>query len=194
MKPTCLLHICCAPCAIYVWQLLSERYTVSGFFYYPNIYPDSEYRFRLLELRRIAQELDWEIIAAEYDNADWLQGVSGLESEPERGKRCSRCFHIRLSATFQAAKRLGFSAVASTLSISSHKNARQINREGTVLAAQHRVAFIAENFKKQGGFEKSRQLAIKYAIKHQNYCGCIFSFQDRSRRIGENRRKNGPET
>jgi len=38
-KQRMLVHICCAPDALYVMELLHKDYDVSGFFYNPNIHP-----------------------------------------------------------------------------------------------------------------------------------------------------------
>jgi hypothetical protein len=43
-----LLHICCAPCAVYPLRVLEDEGSkVFGFFYNPNIHPYQEYRRRL---------------------------------------------------------------------------------------------------------------------------------------------------
>ena len=57
MKEKLLLHVCCASCAVYVYQKLSVDYQVTCFFYNPNIHPRSEYESRKEELERIRSEL-----------------------------------------------------------------------------------------------------------------------------------------
>ena len=80
-----LLHCCCAPCssAILEWMLQNDVVPV---IYYcnPNIYPLEEYEIRKNEITRYAQQLGIEIIEDEYDHAQWLEQVRGLEQEPER--------------------------------------------------------------------------------------------------------------
>ena len=47
--PTLLLHSCCAPCSSYVLEYLSEFFSITVFYYNPNIYPDEEYTKRVAE-------------------------------------------------------------------------------------------------------------------------------------------------
>jgi len=174
-KKKLLLHICCGPCAVYVMEKLKTAYEVTGFFYNPNIQPVKEYRFRENELARVAKLKNWDVVYMEHEMEEWFRRVKGYEKEPERGKRCSICFRMRLEKTFAYAKVNGFGIVASTLSISPYKVAKQINEEGEKLADAFGVEFLAENFKKQGGFDICRKMAHGLEIKHQDYCGCVFS-------------------
>ena len=48
--PRLLLHSCCAPCSSYVLEYLSEYFDITVFYYNPNIYPESEYEKRIMEL------------------------------------------------------------------------------------------------------------------------------------------------
>ena len=38
--PTLLLHSCCAPCSSYVLEYLSHFFSITVFYYNPNIYPE----------------------------------------------------------------------------------------------------------------------------------------------------------
>lgn len=174
-KKKLLLHICCGPCSVHVIELLEKEYDVTGFFYNPNIHPVGEYEFREKELTRVAQIKQWNIVFAEYDMKHWFQKVRGYEKEPEKGKRCSLCFHIRLEKAFAYAAANGFQVVASTLSISPYKVTAQINAEGEALSRRFGIEFLPENFKKQDGFNKGKKMALELGIKHQDYCGCVFS-------------------
>lgn len=170
-----LLHVCCAPCAPHVLQLLRGGYDVTGFFYNPNIQPLREYEFRRLEVERLAARLDWTVVVPPYDMLAWFAAVRGLEREPERGRRCPACFRLRLERTFRHAREHGFAVVASTLSISPYKSTVQINEQGQALSRQYGVAFLAENFKSRDGFPAARRQAAALGIRHQDYCGCAFS-------------------
>ncbi|MEE1155472.1 MAG: epoxyqueuosine reductase QueH, partial [Acutalibacteraceae bacterium] len=44
--PTLLLHSCCAPCSSYVIEYLSNYFSITVYYYNPNIFPDKEYRYR----------------------------------------------------------------------------------------------------------------------------------------------------
>ena len=37
--PTLLLHSCCAPCSSYVLEYLSQYFSITLFYYNPNIFP-----------------------------------------------------------------------------------------------------------------------------------------------------------
>ncbi|MDQ1351854.1 MAG: epoxyqueuosine reductase [Acidobacteriota bacterium] len=174
-KKKLLLHICCGPCAVYVVEKLEADYEVTGFFYNPNIHPLKEYRFREDELKRVAKLKNWKVVYMGHEMDRWFARIKGYEKEPERGKRCSICFHMRLEKAFAYAKANGFNIVASTLSISPYKVTKQINEEGENLANASGIEFLAENFKRQGGFDICRKMAHDLEIKHQDYCGCVFS-------------------
>ena len=47
--PTLLLHSCCAPCSSYVLEYLSQYFSITVFYYNPNIYPEEEYYKRVKE-------------------------------------------------------------------------------------------------------------------------------------------------
>jgi hypothetical protein len=175
VKKKLLLHICCGPCSIYVWQKLQADFELSGYFYNPNIQPFSEHEFRRLELVKIAEKFAWPVVYASYDPRDWFAAVRGLEREAERGARCPVCFRFRLEKTFAYAREHGFDWVASTLSISPSKVTTQINEQGSALAEKYGVAFLAENFKKKNGFLISRRRGQELGVRHQDYCGCAFS-------------------
>jgi len=182
MKPKLLLHVCCAPCAVYVHQKLSGDYDVVCYFYNPNIHPVREYDFRKRELERIARMHGWEVIYGDYPLKEWFQAVKGHERDPERGERCSICFGMRLEKVFAYAKEKGFDLVASTLSISPYKVTRQINAEGERLSKIYDVSFLGENFKKQNGFNIGKKMAMELGIQHQNYCGCVYSLVEKKRK------------
>lgn len=188
-RPRVLLHMCCAPCAVYCVEKLSRQYQVVGFFYNPNIHPPREFRFRAEELRRVAAILHWTVIVREYDMSAWFQRLREFRAEPERGRRCSLCFHMRLEAAFIYAREHHFDGVATTLSISPYKTTLQINQEGQRLAAQYGVPFIPEDFKKQNGFQTGKKMAMDLGIKYQNYCGCVYSLTEK--KLRERRERQG---
>jgi predicted adenine nucleotide alpha hydrolase (AANH) superfamily ATPase len=183
MKKRLLLHVCCASCAVYVYQKLAKDYDVTCFFYNPNIHPLSEYESRKKELERVVALKQWDVVYAEYDTNQWFQLVKGHEQDPERGERCSICFHMRLEKAFAYAKANGFDIVTSTLSISPYKVTRQINTEGEKLSRTFGIEFLPENFKKQDGYNIGKKMAMEMGIKHQNYCGCLYSQEERNRII-----------
>lgn len=182
-KKKLLLHICCAPCSVYIFEKLRRFYEVTGFFYNPNIQPKREYDFREEELKKISIRNNWKVIFADYDMKTWFNKVKGYETEPERGNRCLMCFDIRLRKTFELAKKLKFEVVTSTLSISPYKNTKQINRVGVILSQEYSIDFLPENFKKMNGYAIGKKIALEQGIKHQDYCGCVYSKVEKLLRI-----------
>ena len=176
-----LLHACCAPCssAIVEW-LLQHDIHPTIFYYNPNIFPREEYEIRKNESKRHADSLGVRWIDGDYDHNAWLQGVCGLEDEPERGRRCEQCFTLRLTAAARKAQELGIKYFATTLASSRWKSLAQIERAG--LAAQQEtdnVVFWAQNWRKGGLYERRNQLLKEFDFYNQQYCGCEFSKQQR---------------
>ncbi|MDR1557603.1 MAG: epoxyqueuosine reductase QueH [Tannerellaceae bacterium] len=173
-----LLHTCCAPCsaAVIEW-LLANGIRPALFYFNPNIFPRKEYEIRKTECSRYAHSQGLDIIDADYDHAQWLSGIAGLETEPERGKRCLQCFKIRLLATARQASEQGFGHFATTLASSRWKNLRQITEAGHWAASQFdNVSFYEKNWRKDGLSERRRILLKEHAFYNQLYCGCEFSF------------------
>ena len=55
--PTLLLHSCCAPCSSYTLEYLSQYFSITVFYYNPNISPEEEFRKRVSELTRLISEM-----------------------------------------------------------------------------------------------------------------------------------------
>ena len=180
--PTLLLHSCCAPCSSYVIEYLSQYFSITVFYYNPNISPEEEYRFRSSEQKRLIAEMPVKYpvkyIDEEYDSRQFFDAVKGLEHEPEGGKRCEKCFELRLGRTIQLAKEMGFDYAATTLSISPLKNAQLLNEIGKRLSEKQGVNWLGSDFKKKGGYKRSTELSKEYGLYRQNYCGCVFSKRD----------------
>ncbi|HUU50433.1 MAG TPA: epoxyqueuosine reductase QueH [Nitrospinota bacterium] len=174
-RPKLLLHICCAPDSTHVAHVLDEEYEITGYFYNPNIYPEEEYELRWGDLQKIAEEFNFNLLNPPYDPDIWFSLTKGLENEPEGGKRCERCFLMRLEKTAKIAKEKGYDIFTTTLTISPHKNANLINSLGRSLSEKYKADFLAADFKKQDGFKKSIELSKRYNLYRQNYCGCLYS-------------------
>jgi 5,10-methenyltetrahydrofolate synthetase len=172
-----LLHACCAPCssAIVEW-LMANGVRPVIYYYNPNIWPREEYEIRKEESKRHAASLGIQWIDDDYNHQEWLQGICGMEEEPERGRRCEQCFTLRLMATARKAKELGIRYFATTLASSRWKSLDQIERAGlTAEKAVGDVIFWAQNWRKGGLQERRNQLLKEYGFYNQQYCGCEFS-------------------
>ncbi|MCD6654185.1 MAG: epoxyqueuosine reductase QueH [Sulfurovum sp.] len=172
-----LVHICCAVDSHFFLQKLQAEYPqekLVGFFYDPNIHPYSEYRLRLLDVKRSCKMLGIELIEGPYDTEDWLKTVRGLEHEPEKGARCSVCFDKRFDVSAQKAKELGEKTFTSTLLTSPKKSLKQLKQAGDALARREGIAFIAPDYRKASGTQEQNIIAKEDALYRQDYCGCIY--------------------
>lgn len=181
--PTLFLHSCCAPCSSYVLEYLSRYFKITLFYYNPNISPESEYRYRVSEVKRLVAEMlpdsDVTVVEGRYDPERFAQAVRGLEGEPEGGKRCRVCFRLRLEEAARQARALGCEFFTTTLSISPLKNARALNEIGEELAPIYQTRYLVSDFKKREGYKRSIQLSAEYQLYRQDYCGCIYSKLER---------------
>lgn len=181
--PRLLLHCCCAPCSSYVLEYLSRFFEITCLFYNPNISPAEEYEKRAEELRRLISELPHKnplsIIVEKYNPQDFFAAVKGYEHIKEGGERCFRCYRLRLEMAAKYAKEYNFDYFCSTLSISPLKNARKLNDIGEELSEIYKISHLPNDFKKKGGYKRSIELSAEYDLYRQNYCGCVFSKNER---------------
>lgn len=174
-KPRLLVHVCCAPDALYVFGLLAGAYDVTGFFSNSNIQPREEYELRLDEARRVARRAGVPLIEDDYDPGGWTALTAKFKDEPEKGRRCDVCYAVRLSRTAARAARDGFDAFTTVMSLSPWKKAGVLNRMGRQFAARYGLAFLEADFKKKDGFKKSCELSRDAGLYRQDYCGCVYS-------------------
>jgi predicted adenine nucleotide alpha hydrolase (AANH) superfamily ATPase len=170
-----LLHICCGVCAAGSAEILiSEGHKLTGYYFNPNISPETEYIKRLDAAKTVAEIKSFPIIVPSYSPKKWLQKTIDLSQEPEGGKRCEVCFRMRLQATYDFMRENDFDVFTTTLTIGPRKSAETINRVGREIGGDK---FLARDFKKNGGFQRAIQLAKQYQIYRQNYCGCVYSLR-----------------
>ncbi|WET05588.1 epoxyqueuosine reductase QueH [Lentisphaerota bacterium ZTH] len=166
-----LLHVCCAPCATAcVERLLANERQVVLFFSNSNIDTSEEFEKRLLHVHHLASAFKVPVLVDPYNHEKWLQSIVGLESEPEKGARCVRCFNFSLSRAADKAREIGIEAFTTTLTVSPHKSSQTIFNIGERFSG-----FESWNFKKLNGFKRSLELSQKLELYRQNYCGCEFS-------------------
>lgn len=171
-----LLHICCGPCAIMpIRQLGQAGHDVTGWFYNPNIHPLAEYLKRRDGAAQVAKNHAIPILfpeAREYDVAAWCKAALA-----EPGGRCLFCRVSRFDAVAAKAKALGFDAFTSSLLYSRHQNHDGMREAGENAARVHGVSFFYQDFRPfwQEGIAASKGMGIY----RQQYCGCVFSEEDR---------------
>jgi epoxyqueuosine reductase len=169
-----LLHICCAPCAIYpVENLRATGSRVTGFFYNHNIHPYQEYRKRMDTVRDYSAMIGLDVIFRdEYRLEEFLRAVA---VKPE--ERCLYCYASRLEVVAAEAASLGFDAFTSTLLYSRYQKHDVIRELGDRIGRKHGVEFHYTDYRQgwQKGIDRSRELGLY----RQQYCGCIYSEKER---------------
>ncbi len=182
VAPSLLLHACCAPCSSYCLEYLAEYFKITVFYYNPNIYPREEYFKRVNEIKRFIGKLPVKnkvnFIEGEYIPEDFYNRVKGLEHIKEGGERCFACYALRLEKTAELAEKSGFDYFTTTLTISPLKNAAVLNGIGQK-NAKGSSKYLLSDFKKKNGYKRSIELSAEYGLYRQNYCGCIFSLNER---------------
>jgi hypothetical protein len=179
--PSLLLHSCCAPCSSYVLVYLSQYFKITVFYYNPNIYPPSEYVKRVKEQQQFIKEIPAKnpihFIEGNYDTDHFYDITKGLENAEEGGKRCFKCYELRMREAAQIAKEKGFDYFTTTLSISPLKNAQKLNKFGSKLEEEFGAKYLYSDFKKKNGYKRSVELSKEYNLYRQDYCGCVFSMR-----------------
>lgn len=181
--PPFLLHVCCAPCLI--TALTTLRQPENGipppagiFFYNPNIHPLLEFRRREKALRVY---LERDSLSAEIDSTYGLGLFLATVLEngrlpADRRERCRRCYRLRLEQTARQAAHAGFSAFSSTLLASREQDRGLVAEEGRQAAEKNGIAFIETDLRRFLPEEKMFR-----GIYRQQYCGCVFSEEERYR-------------
>jgi predicted adenine nucleotide alpha hydrolase (AANH) superfamily ATPase len=164
-----------------VREKLSAGYDLELFFSNSNIYPNAEYKKRLREVKKLAKRFNLKVKIDPYRHQEWKKAIAGHENDPEGGERCELCFIHRLKKTADMAKKSGFSAFTSTLSISPHKSTDMINRSGREAGEKLGIQYLEYDFKEQNGFSRSVELSKEYGLYRQKYCGCEFSIRPKKK-------------
>ncbi|MEW5760272.1 MAG: epoxyqueuosine reductase QueH [Candidatus Thermoplasmatota archaeon] len=167
-----MVHICCAPCFTFVNKKL-EEHKIIGYFYNPNIYPKWEYENRLESLREYNKIVGGDMIFDSGDQNEYLNGIFG------NPKRCEFCYWYRLDKTAEKAKENGCDAFTSTIFISPYQKHELAKEVCIAIEKKHKIKFYYEDFRV--GWKESREIARKYNLYMQKYCGCILSKIERGK-------------
>ena len=182
-KPTLLLHVCCGPCSSHVLKELCEHFYITIYYSNSNIYPQSEYQRRFQELLYFIERFNEDyhqniqVIEDPYNHSEWMSHLYPLKEFPEGSIRCKLCYSLRMRKTFDYAKINHYDYWTTVLSISPHKNSQWINEIGDQWQRES-PKFLYADFKKNNGYLKSTQMTKEYNMYRQNYCGCMFSYEE----------------
>lgn len=168
-----LLLSCCAPCSVGVIQTLAQQgKNFAVIFFNPNIRPLAEYEKRRDENKRVCDLYRVPFIELPYDTCAWDKATIGLLNEPERGKRCDKCFELRLNKIAHYAKENGYTAFSSVLGISRYKDMDQVNRAAQKASESADIPYDFTNWRQNGGEQLRAALSKELNLYNQRYCGC----------------------
>ncbi len=179
--PSLLLHVCCAPCATVTLEVLAAHFALTLYYYNPNIYPRAEYDARLAALHSLLAQTrprnPIRLQIGSYEPERFEALAAGHEADPEGGERCRLCYHMRLQAAAELARAGGYEYFGTTLSVGPRKDAQALADIGQIIATETGTAYLAADFKKKGGYQRSVALSRQYGLYRQRYCGCRFSLR-----------------
>ncbi|MDH7578426.1 MAG: epoxyqueuosine reductase QueH [Bacillota bacterium] len=169
-----LMHVCCGPCALYPFQVLSSQgHTVAGFFTNPNIHPYQEYLKRREAAQEMARQLQFPLFfEAGYRPEVYFREVAFRETE-----RCRFCYLLRLREVARRAKEEGFEAFTTSLLVSPWQKHELVRDIGEEIAREVQVPFLY--FDWRPGYREGRRRARVMGLYSQKYCGCLFSERER---------------
>lgn len=170
-----LLHTCCGPCAIYpVHEAKNDGFTITGFFYNPNIHPLSEYIKRKKEAENYFKSEGLALIPEECNVSIFFKNVAGYETSPGR---CSICWDMRLEEASRFAKENKFDAFTTTLLGSPYQDHQVLKSICENLSKEKDMDFYYRDFRI--GHRDGHKKAKEKGMYCQNYCGCVFSMVER---------------
>lgn len=174
-----LLHACCAPCSSAVLERIANYFKITIFYYNPNITDEEEYKKRIEEVKKLINSIKPKykvsLIEGNYEPEKFFEISKDLENEPERGKRCYKCYNLRLEETAKIAEKLKIPYFCTTLTLSPHKRVDWLNEIGERLDKEYTPTYLYSDFKKKEGYKRSIILSKELGLYRQDYCGCIYS-------------------
>ncbi len=182
-KPRLLLHTCCAPCSTHTLDVLKDYFEITIFYSNSNIYPKEEFDKRLEEQIEYAKKFNIPVIPDDYNAKEYYETIKGHEKDGEKSQRCYLCYEMRLRHTALMAKMQGFDYFTTSLSISPYKVTRWINEIGYNLEKELNIKYLYSDFKKEEGYKESIRLSLENNMYRQDYCGCVFSQNERKEKV-----------
>jgi hypothetical protein len=177
-KKKLLFHVCCAPCSGLLSQELIKEYDLAVYFDNPNIWPKEEFDKRSEEAGRYFVNQGIKFVFVDWDHDSWLGVARDFDQEPERGRRCKLCYHLRLENAAKYAASHKFDCFVTSLSISPHKDDKTIRNLGRALAKKYGLTYLDFDFKASPGYAAALLFAKDQRFYRQKYCGCEYSLKN----------------
>lgn len=189
MKDKLLIHACCAPCLVAVYEDVENNYSeydlesindMDVIWYNTNIHPKYEYEQRKETLKQFLNIKNKQgIFLGEYNLIDWAKQAVNYKENGYK-LRCEYCYTSRLEKVFEYARDNGYTAVTTTLLISPYQKHDIICEVCYKLADKYGVKFIYKDFRPM--FWDGQHRAKDLELYRQKYCGCIFSIDEGGKR------------
>ncbi|MDR0354134.1 MAG: epoxyqueuosine reductase QueH [Deltaproteobacteria bacterium] len=177
-----LLHVCCAPCAVYPLTVLIEKDPLAEivlWYYNPNIHPLEEFRRRRDAVAYLTTQLPFLVhglprppaidFSPPYNPGRFLAAAAIDPSEPGR---CRMCYEIRLDMAARTAAERGLGAFSTTLLYSRRQRHDLVKEAGFKAAAEHGVEFFYQDFRQ--GWQAGLELSKRLGLYRQKWCGCVY--------------------
>lgn len=183
-----LLHTCCVSCLSYANKRFSEAgFQIVIFYYNPNIHGKVEYINRLKDVQSYTENNKLQIIVPEYDENDYFRPIRPWQDKKSikyiadknrfRRKRCEFCYHLRVRATAELAKKNRIKYFSTTLLTSPYQDHEFIDYIASQVAKDFKLEFVYLDLRK--GFWQGRNFARSHKHLIPTYCGCTFSLAER---------------
>lgn len=188
-KPKLLMHTCCAVCATFPLEYLTQYFELTLYFNNSNIYPATEYHRRLEELKNYLKVFNEEhntnvkLIITAYDNKSFTKKLSYGKDLKEGKQRCFYCYATRMDEAYRYADQNGYDYFTTVMTISRQKNSQKLNEIGAALARKYRPKYFFSDFKKKNGNLIGNMIANKKGLYKQDYCGCVYSYNERKKNM-----------
>lgn len=187
MKNRLLIHACCAPCLVAVYDDTIKNMTnmdIDEFdviWHNTNIHPKIEYEKRKETFVSYVNSMGkTPIMIDEYNMNKFISDVVNLNKTKYK-MRCEYCYISRLEKVFEYAKKNGYTHVTTTLLISPFQKHDVIKKVCENLAKKYDVIFLYKDYRPL--FEEGQQKAKELGMYRQKYCGCIYSIDESGYRI-----------
>ena len=186
------LHVCCGPCSTYPLELLTQYFKNIVLVYNnSNIFPSEEYVRRYEELKRYVEIFNSEnkgqikLVKFDYDNESYNSFLSEYGPQKEGKERCFACYKKRMEEVYKYADEIGVDYFTTVMTVSRQKNSQILNQIGIELSKKYKTKYFVSDFKKKKGIDRKKELVEKYNMYNQEYCGCVYSYQDYLQKMGE---------
>ena len=187
MKNRLLIHACCAPCLVAVYDdtiknmINMDIDEFDVIWHNTNIHPKIEYEKRKETFVSYVNSMGkTPIMIDEYNMNKFISDVVNLDKTKYK-MRCEYCYISRLEKVFEYAKKNGYTHVTTTLLISPFQKHDVIKKVCESLAKKYDVIFLYKDYRSL--FEEGQQKAKELGMYRQKYCGCIYSIDESGYRI-----------